>query len=85
MEVKEQTQKLDLEAIRQKLSGNGGKRYWRSLEQVAETPEFQNWLDDEFPHRRSLLEIDRRSSAEAVCIRSRSRTLNPQLAHSFGL
>jgi MoCo/4Fe-4S cofactor protein with predicted Tat translocation signal len=67
MEVNEQTQgRLDLEAIREKLSGQGGKRYWRSLEQVAETQEFQNWLDDEFPHRRSLLEIDRRSMLKVM-------------------
>ena len=67
MEVNEQThERLDLEAIRRKLSGQGGKRYWRSLEQVAETDEFQNWLDDEFPHRRSLLEIDRRSMLKVM-------------------
>jgi len=53
-------ERLDLEAIRQKLSGKQGKRYWRSLEQVAETKEFQLWLEDEFPNRRSLLEMDRR-------------------------
>ena len=62
MEVKENNQgRLDLEAIREKLSGKEGKRYWRSLEQVADTKEFQDWLEDEFPHRRTLLEIDRRS------------------------
>lgn len=53
--------RLDLDAIRNKLTGQQGKRYWRSLEQVAETEEFQLWLEDEFPNRRSLLEIDRRS------------------------
>ena len=53
--------RLDLDAIREKLTGKNGKRYWRSLEQVAETEEFQLWLEDEFPNRRSLLEIDRRS------------------------
>jgi len=53
--------RLDLDAIRAKLTGKSGKQYWRSLEQVAETEEFQLWLEDEFPHRRSLLDIDRRS------------------------
>jgi len=26
-----------------------GRRYWRSLDQVAETPEFRQWLEREFP------------------------------------
>ncbi|MCH8978850.1 MAG: TAT-variant-translocated molybdopterin oxidoreductase [Armatimonadetes bacterium] len=43
------------------MKGKSGRRYWKSLEQLAETPEFQKWVDDEFPHRRTLLEIDRRS------------------------
>jgi MoCo/4Fe-4S cofactor protein with predicted Tat translocation signal len=61
MDNQEPQQRLNLESIREELSGKQGKRYWRSLEQVAETPEFQNWLEDEFPHRRTLLQIDRRS------------------------
>ncbi len=67
MEDNGQKQKrLDLDAIRQQLSGQSGKKYWRSLEQVADTQEFQNWLEDEFPHRRSLLEIDRRSMLKVM-------------------
>lgn len=41
-------QPLDLDAIRARLSG-GGRQFWRSLEEVAETPEFQELLDREFP------------------------------------
>src|SRR3954466_1583750 len=26
-----------------------GRRYWRSLDQLAETPEFRQWLEREFP------------------------------------
>ena len=26
-----------------------GKRYWRSLEELADTPEFRSWLEREFP------------------------------------
>lgn len=52
---------LDLDAARAKLAGSRGKRYWRSLEELSDTPEFQAWLEDEFPNRRSLMEIDRRS------------------------
>lgn len=43
--------KLDLEAVRAKLAEARGKRFWRSLEEIAETPEFLAWLDDEFPSR----------------------------------
>lgn len=28
---------------------NGGRHYWRSLDQLAETPEFKEWLGREFP------------------------------------
>jgi MoCo/4Fe-4S cofactor protein with predicted Tat translocation signal len=52
--------RLDLEAIRAKLAGQTGKRYWRSLEEVAEHPEFQLWMDDEFPNRSTIMQINRR-------------------------
>jgi len=26
-----------------------GRQYWRSLDQLAETPEFREWLEREFP------------------------------------
>jgi MoCo/4Fe-4S cofactor protein with predicted Tat translocation signal len=45
----------------ERLKGKTGRRYWKALEQLAETPEFQKWVDDEFPHRSTLLNMDRRS------------------------
>jgi molybdopterin-containing oxidoreductase family iron-sulfur binding subunit len=39
----------DLAGIRERVRGTGGKTYWRSLEAVADTPEFQNYLHREFP------------------------------------
>ena len=59
-ETKTQTG-LGIEEIRRRLRGERGQRYWRSLEEVAETPEFQQFLEDEFPNRSSLLDLDRRS------------------------
>jgi molybdopterin-containing oxidoreductase family iron-sulfur binding subunit len=50
-----------MEALRAKLAGTSGKKYWRSLEEVAETEEFERWLEDEFPNRSTLGQIDRRS------------------------
>jgi molybdopterin-containing oxidoreductase family iron-sulfur binding subunit len=35
-----------------------GKRYWRSLEELADTPEFREWLEREFPAGASELEMD---------------------------
>src|ERR1700736_2447541 len=35
-----------------------GKRYWRSLEELADTPEFQSWLEREFPTGAAELELD---------------------------
>ncbi len=40
--------KLDLVQIRQRAAGNG-RQYWRSLEELAGTPEFQAFLEHEFP------------------------------------
>lgn len=34
----------------------GGKRYWRSLDELADTPEFKEWLHREFPQGASELE-----------------------------
>ena len=42
---------LDLPALRARLAGEGGPRYWRSLEELAETPEFLKYLRREFPDR----------------------------------
>jgi len=39
----------DLAAIRARVRGTGGKQYWRSLEALADTPEFQEYLHREFP------------------------------------
>lgn len=52
--------KLDYETIREKLSSERGRGYWRSFEELAETPEYRKALEDEFPDRESLLEFDRR-------------------------
>jgi len=40
---------LDLSAIRARLASKQGPTYWRSLEELAETPEFTEFLHREFP------------------------------------
>ena len=37
------------------LSSVSGKRYWRSLDELAEAPEFKQWLEREFPEGASEL------------------------------
>jgi molybdopterin-containing oxidoreductase family iron-sulfur binding subunit len=43
----------DIQALRTKLQGTRGRTYWRSLEEVAETPEFKEFLHREFPQNAS--------------------------------
>ena len=45
--------RLDLEAVQKKLAAARGKHYWRSLEELAETREFQEMLHREFPRHAS--------------------------------
>ena len=40
---------LDLEAARAKLAETNGPEYWRSLEELAGSPDFQEMLHREFP------------------------------------
>src|SRR5262249_30628394 len=42
---------LDLAAIRARLAQAKGKAYWRSLEELAQTPEFKAILSREFPRQ----------------------------------
>jgi MoCo/4Fe-4S cofactor protein with predicted Tat translocation signal len=53
---------LDLTEIRARMRGTGGKQYWRSLESLAETPEFHQYLHREFPENAIPSGGDRSSS-----------------------
>ncbi len=48
-----QRQPLDLDALRTRLAGRSGPEYWRSLEELAATPEFEDYLHREFPENAS--------------------------------
>lgn len=50
-----------LDNMKEQLAGKSGRAYWRTMGEISDTPEFQQFLDDEFPHRSTLLQIDRRS------------------------
>jgi molybdopterin-containing oxidoreductase family iron-sulfur binding subunit len=42
---------LDLAAVRQRLQRTSGREYWRSLDELAATPEFEDLLHREFPRQ----------------------------------
>lgn len=54
--------KMKISEIRKKLESKQGKAYWKSLESVAETDEFQEFMSAEFPRYASPLQskFDRR-------------------------
>ncbi len=49
MSTKLANPKLNLDKLRARLAATGGRAYWRSLEELAETEEFQDYLKHEFP------------------------------------
>ena len=66
---------VDIAALRQATSQGNAPRQWRSLEELAQTPEFRAHLEHEFPHgandpgatldRRELLKVMAASAAFA--------------------
>jgi molybdopterin-containing oxidoreductase family iron-sulfur binding subunit len=40
---------MTLAAVREELKGAKGKKYWRSVDELADTPEFQAAVEKEFP------------------------------------
>src|SRR5688572_24059101 len=47
------SQPKDIDALRAQLDGTRGREYWRSLEALAGTAEFKEFLHREFPHNAS--------------------------------
>jgi MoCo/4Fe-4S cofactor protein with predicted Tat translocation signal len=43
------TPRLDLAAVRARLAATRGRQYWRSLEELADAPEFRQLVEREFP------------------------------------
>jgi molybdopterin-containing oxidoreductase family iron-sulfur binding subunit len=42
-------EKMTLDAVRAKLDGQKGRRFWKSLEELSATPEFNELMAEEFP------------------------------------
>ena len=81
---------LDLSALRARLNSNRGPRYWKSLEEVADTEDFREFLQFEFPQgaeqwddpsgRRRFLKLMGASLALAgvtACTRQPKETIMP--------
>ncbi|MDH3252644.1 MAG: TAT-variant-translocated molybdopterin oxidoreductase, partial [Ignavibacteria bacterium] len=47
---------LDSSSIRTRLASHRGREYWRSLDELADTPEFREFLHREFPREASVWE-----------------------------
>ena len=65
---------IDLAAVRAKLERDGGKLLWQSIEELADTKEYRNFLENEFPanaekdggiNRRDVMKIMGASAAMA--------------------
>ena len=52
-----------------------GRRYWRSLDELADTPEFKDWLHREFPAGASEMVEDGSSRRHFLKIMSASFAL----------
>ena len=59
---------LDLAAVRQKLGVQQGKRYWRTLEELAADPHFEEMLHREYPRGASEWDesVDRRDFLKLI-------------------
>ena len=47
---------IELQGVRRRLDGVSGRRYWKSLEELAESPGFLEFLHREFPEQASVFE-----------------------------
>src|ERR1700728_4082071 len=41
---------LELDAVRAKLARENGKRFWQSIDELSETKEYSEFLENEFTH-----------------------------------
>ncbi len=44
-------QKMTINEVRAKLDGKTGRRFWKNLDELAETPAFQELMREEFPRQ----------------------------------
>jgi len=49
MKTDDNAKQLNIAKLRERLQKQDGKQYWRSLEELAETEEFRQFMQNEFP------------------------------------
>ncbi len=89
---------IDLAEVRERLAARRGQEYWQSLEQVAQTPEFDEMLQREFPRfaaewpdgvsRRNFLQLAAASLGLAgltACTRQPIERIVPYVSQPEGL
>src|SRR6266568_1214723 len=98
-DAKPRERPMDLEAVRDKLQSKSGKQYWRTLEELASDPQFEELLHREFPRqapsewdagvdRRDFLKLMAASLAFAGlsgCCRTPEQYLVPYVKQPDGL
>jgi molybdopterin-containing oxidoreductase family iron-sulfur binding subunit len=78
---------LDLAAVREKLKEKTGKQYWRTLEELAEDPHFEDLLHREFPREAAHWDesVDRRDflrlMAASLALAGMAGCGRPDIAH----
>src|ERR1700678_3602552 len=62
--------KMTLEEVRAKLDGKTGRRFWKNLDELAETPAFHELMREEFPRQAGAGEwvdaVSRRGSVKVM-------------------
>src|SRR5712691_1205885 len=66
--------RVDLSGVRRRLDGAQGRTYWKSLDELAQTPEFLAFLHREFPEQASELD-DPRGRREFLTVMGASLAL----------
>ena len=72
-------EKMSLEAVREKLKGQTGRKFWKNLDELADTPEFNEMMADEFP-RQSGSVFGRGELVDAVTRRGFLKVMGASLA-----
>ena len=84
-----ETDHLDLASIRAKLEKEGGKRFWQSLDELAETENYRELLHHEFAHdiRKEPYLLSRRSVLKlmAASAATTEKMLSSSLEKAYGL
>ena len=58
---------IDIGEIRERLRNQKGKAFWRSLDELADTQEFQDFLHEEFPRQAAPLEGSFQRKLQRCC------------------